>query len=124
VPVENVDFIDSSSCAFPVDVHYDQSRETLRIFSNGDFAVTGALKVTVSNADDPSKSMTINVSGPEFVFVSADGDVVARIVGAGFGPSFSLPIKLVFNHGQILFDVISGSVTEVGVSTDLCTGLS
>jgi hypothetical protein len=121
VPVDNVDFTDSSSCAFPVDIHFDQSRETMRIFSNGDFAITGTLKVTLSNGD---RSVSLNVSGPQFVFVQRDGDLVARFVGASYGPSFTLPITLISFHGQILFDVTSGAVKMHGVTTDVCAALA
>ena len=96
----------------------------MKTFSNGDITVTGALKVTATNANDPSKSVTINVSGPLFVFAS-DGTTLVKLTGSSFGP---LPLALstvYFAHGQIVIDTTTGNAVKVtGTTSDLCAALS
>jgi hypothetical protein len=122
VSVSNTDFVDATSCAFPVGIHTDVSNETAKIFSNGNVIITGALKVTLTNLNDTTKSVSINASGPGFFLVGDNGALLFKGTGAGFGP---LENTIAFVHGLVLIPLVpSGTTLIFGHTVDLCAALS
>jgi len=67
-PVNNPDQTIAGICPFTVFAHFDVDREKVITFSNGNFLITGALKVTFTTST--GKTLSVNVSGPaRFVFM-------------------------------------------------------
>ena len=67
------DFTISGSCSFDVGVHVVANKEYGITFANGATLATGALKMTLTNLSDPSKSITLNVPGPGLFTATSDG---------------------------------------------------
>ena len=83
-PVNNPDQTIAGICPFTVFAHFDVDREKVITFSNGNFLITGTLKVTFTTST--GKTLSANVSGPvRFVF-DANGDLTIYAAGPGFGP--------------------------------------
>jgi hypothetical protein len=61
-PANNPDQTFEGICAFTVFAHFDVDREKVITFSNGNFLVTGALKVTFTTST--GNTLSANVSGP------------------------------------------------------------
>jgi hypothetical protein len=118
-PVENLDFTFHSICPFDVAVHYDVNREQQITFSNGNFLITGALKVTLTATT--GKSLSVNVSGPARFVFDADGNLTVYAEGAGFGPGV-LPDTLALGHGLVIFG--PNGVETRGHFVDLCALLA
>lgn len=53
-------------CGFEVQLEILTNNEYILIFSDGRATVTGALKVRLTNLDDPAQSVVVNVPGPGF----------------------------------------------------------
>jgi hypothetical protein len=86
-------------------------------FTNGNFLITGALKVTLT--DIKGKTLSVNVSGPvRFVF-DANGDLTVYAAGAGFGP---LGDGLFLGHGLVIIGPTS--IETRGHFVDLCALLA
>ena len=77
VPAPGVDFTDTTSCGFDVDVHLTANGQTAKIFSDGTIIVTGPLAATFSAN---GKSVALNVSGPATI---TGESVIGHGVGAG-----------------------------------------
>ena len=78
VPAPSLDFTDTTTCGFDVDVHFTTNGETAKIFSDGTIIVTGALAATF--LADHGKSVALNIAGPATI---TDESVIGRGVGAG-----------------------------------------
>jgi hypothetical protein len=83
VPFPSSDFVDSTSCAFPVSIHVVTNGETAMIFSDGTVIVTGPL---VWQFSANGKTITRNISGPVKITPLADGSVLVIGHGVGAGP--------------------------------------
>lgn len=57
------DFQLTEACPFPVDIEILADKEFVTFFSNGRILVTGKLFVRLTNADKPTKSISVNISG-------------------------------------------------------------
>ena len=57
------DFQLTEACPFPVDIEILANKEFVTFFSNGRILVTGKLFVRLTNADKPTKSISVNISG-------------------------------------------------------------
>lgn len=80
-PAPTQDFVDSSTCAFPVSVHFTVNGETAKTFSSGKTLLTGPLAAQFSAN---GKSVTVNIAGPVTITPTSSGvTVVGRGVGAG-----------------------------------------
>jgi hypothetical protein len=124
----------SGVCAFPVIEHFDVNNETTTIFADGRIEVTGAFKVTLTNATDPTKSIQLNVPGPGSVettsddapLLTAEGRWVFIFVPGNLGPGTSGSLLLTTGKATLLG---SPDGTQVfthtgGTTTDLCALLA
>lgn len=118
------DFTISGSCSFDVGVHVVANKEYGITFANGATLVTGALKATLTNLSDPSKSITLNVPGPGLSTATSDGLTIdAR------GPwLFFFEDVLLYSTGHSTLTVSASGVLSLsqqgGTSTDLCAVLA
>ena len=116
-PAPAADFVDSTSCDFPVSVHFTVNGETAKTFSNGAVLITGPLKAEYSAN---GHTVSLNIAGPVFIQPQDDSvAIVGRGVGAGpvltsggvtlayaAGPvSISPSGEAVLQHGTILLDI-------------------
>jgi hypothetical protein len=100
VPAE--DIIIEGSCAFEVGAHVIANNEYGITFSNGATLVTGALKITVTNLSDPSKSVTLSIPGPGLFTSTSSGGLSID----AYGPWLSFyPDVLMYATGRSLFHV-------------------
>jgi len=51
------------ACPFPVDIEILANKEYVKFFSNGRILITCKLFVRLTNADRPTKSFSVNISG-------------------------------------------------------------
>ena len=118
------DFTITGSCSFDVGVHVVANKEYGITFANGATLVTGALKATLTNLSDPSKSITLNVPGPGLSTATSDGLTIdAR------GPwLFFFEDVLLYSTGHSTLTVSASGVLSLsqqgGTSTDLCAVLA
>lgn len=118
-PVNNPDQTIAGICPFTVFAHFDVDREKVITFSNGNFLITGALKVTLTTSPSTGKTLSVNVSGPvRFVF-DANGDLTIYAEGPGFGP---LGDGLFLGHGLVIIGATS--IETRGHFVDLCALLA
>jgi hypothetical protein len=66
VPAPSEFTLDASICGFDVLVEVLTNKQYAITFSNGMTTVAGALKVRVTNLDDPTQSVVLNIPGPGF----------------------------------------------------------
>ena len=129
------DFTLTDSCSFPVLVHIDTNKEVTTTFTDGHRLVTGALKATLTNTTDPSKSLNVNISGPGTFTSLANGETLQKSVGPWlffFSPNQlgpGTPGRLILTTGTVTAILDSnGNLTEFthtnGTTTDLCTQLA
>ena len=78
-PIE--DFVIEDVCAFPVEYNVLANKEFATTFSDGRQLITGKLKVRLTNLDDPSKSLSVNISGPGVIRVSEEGVFTLKATG-------------------------------------------
>jgi hypothetical protein len=133
-PAPVPDFTVPDSCAFPVLVHTDTNKEVTTVFSNGRVLVTGALKGTLTNLDDPTKSIQVNIPGPGTFTATADGGSLLTASGPWlifFSPDQlgpGTPGQMILTTG--LFTLLTnpdGSQVfthTTGTTTDVCTLLA
>jgi hypothetical protein len=115
-PIPAVDM----DCGYPIQIDVLTSRQVLTTFSDGRMLITGSLKIRVTNADDPQKTMLLNISGP--TQISADGSTFVGVGSAGGPTPGGLPF--VDFHGRLVahFDE-NGNVTSetlTGHFLDVC----
>jgi hypothetical protein len=112
------DFVDTTSCAFPVSVHITLNNETAKIFTSGKVIVTGPLAAQYSAN---GKTLSLNISGPATITSAADGSTSIVGHGVGVGPvltpngvtlgylagtvSISTTGPVVLLHGTLLLDL-------------------
>lgn len=78
------DLVVSGVCPFDVGVDILVNNEFGTLFSDGRFLITGSLKVQFTNLDEPTNSLTANVSGPGVFTPTADGGTVLKAEGRWF----------------------------------------
>ena len=125
-PLPAEDFtLPASICGFELQVEVLTNKEYILLFSDGRATVTGALSVRLTNLDDPTQSMVVNIPGPGFF--DAEGGLTA--VGPWF--FFFLPGELgegspgmaVLTFGRARFDE-TGFHLLAGRQVDLCEALA
>jgi hypothetical protein len=100
-PAPFVDFTDTTTCAFPLEVHFTVNGQTAKIFSDGTIRITGPVKATYTAN---GKSVSLNIAGP--AMISPTGAVTARGVGAG---------PTVLPNGELTFGYLTGLI-EVDIT--------
>jgi hypothetical protein len=118
VPAPSVDFTDTTSCGFDVDIHFTASGETAKIFSDGTIIVTGPLAASFSAN---GKSVTLSVPGPATI----TGESVTGH-GVGAGPTL-LPdgrTTLSYNAGTVDISGPAGVIIHGHMLLDICAALA
>jgi len=119
VPAPSLDFTDTTTCGFDVDVHFTTNGETAKIFSDGTIIVTGALAATFSA--DHGKSVALNIAGP----VTITGEsVIGRGVGAGPTLLPNGQTTLAYNAGTVDISGPAGVIVHGRMLLDICAALA
>jgi hypothetical protein len=118
VPAPGVDFTDTTSCGFDVDVHYTTNGETAKIFSDGKIIVTGPLAATFSAN---GKSVTLNIAGPATI---TGESVIGHGVGAGPTLLPNGQTTLAYNAGVVDISGAAGVIIHGHVLLDICAALA
>lgn len=66
LPAEDLT-LPASICGFEVQVEVLTNKEYILLFSDGRATITGALSVRVTNLDDPTQSIVLNIPGPGLI---------------------------------------------------------
>ena len=122
-------FVIEGSCDFPVLLEEIANKTKLTSFSDGREVVTGKLKVRLTNLDDPSNSLVLNISGPGVTTPRDDGGFTLKATGAWlwfFAPGElgpGSPGMMFTTHGQarlvatgegeLSYRLLSGTRSEV-----------
>ena len=113
-------------CSFPVLVEVIANKEYVTFFEDGRLLVTGKLFVRLTNLDDPSNSLTLNISGPAHI-----SELSERYAGRGLFLLFPEDVGgpgLLLTTGRV--DVVraeDGFVTNFSVkgnTVDICAALA
>jgi hypothetical protein len=125
-PVPAEDFtVPASVCGFEVMVDILTANEKAITFSTGGTLITGALSARLTNADDPSSSIVLNIPGPGLL------DESGGLTAAGPWLLFFLPGDLgegspgllVYTTGLVRLDE-TGFHLLAGRQIDLCAVLA
>ena len=108
-PAPQADYVDTTSCAFPVATHFAVNDEVAKAFTSGTTIITGPLFATYAAN---GKSVTLNISGPGTATVSG-GSVLITGHGVAAGPLVT-PNGLVLSYTAGVV-AISTSPTLEGV---------
>jgi hypothetical protein len=112
-PPEPVEFTGiDTTCGFPVQSTVVGSLGVIYL-PGGDVLVTApATFNTFTNLQDPSKSVTLNITGPAVVEPVQNGQITIHGLGRGvvFSPSFG--IKLLIGEWTFVIDANTGYVLE------------
>lgn len=120
------------ACEFPIEVAVVTNNAVIKIFTSGTEIATGRLVIRVTNIS-ADKSIVLNVSGPGFSRVSADGSATFTLGGRSFffGNAemlYPLEGQATLNSGRIVlrFDETGAflSAQFVGNTQDICAVLA
>jgi hypothetical protein len=122
-PAPAGDFVDTTSCGFPVSVHFTVNGETAKTFSSGSTIITGPLRAEFSAN---GKSVSLNIPGPVFIQVADDGSVTVAGRGVGAGPvQTSSGVTLAYVAGPVSISPSGVATLEHGtILFDVCQALS
>jgi hypothetical protein len=125
VPAPSEFTLDASICGFDVLVEVLTNKQYAITFSNGMTTVAGALKVRVTNLDDPTQSIVLNIPGPGFFdesgVLTATGPWFFFFFPGDLGPGS--PGVLAYTVGLVRLDE-SGLHLLAGRQVDLCAELA
>jgi hypothetical protein len=125
VPAPSEFTLDASICGFDVLVEVLTNNQYAITFSNGMTTVAGALRVRVTNLDDPTQSIGLNIPGPGFFddngVLTATGPWLFFFLPGDLGPGS--PGVLAYTVGLVRLDE-SGLHLLAGRQVDLCTELA
>ena len=117
--------LDASICGFDVLVEVLTNKQYAITFSNGMTAVVGALSVRVTNLDDPTQSIVLNIPGPGFIdesgALTATGPWLFFFFPGELGPGS--PGLLAYTVGKVRVDE-TGFHLLAGHQLDLCAALA
>jgi hypothetical protein len=120
-PVPAEDFaIPADICGFEVGVNILANKGKAITFSDGSTMVTGALKVRLTNLDDPTRSIVLNIPGPGRFSESgltATGPWLFFFLPDELGEGS--PAILAYTTGRVRIDE-AGFHQLGGTRTDLC----
>jgi len=132
-PLPAEDFILNGHCGFDIAVDFVVNNEILTTYydADGDVVrqrVTGALKVRLTNQDDPEHSELFNISGPGTYRELPDGST--QLTGSGTWIHFGItdqPGAMLLMHGPFTANISDEGffLTEIPNNTqDVCALLS
>jgi hypothetical protein len=117
-----------------VEYHVLANKEFATTFNDGRQLITGTLKVRLTNLDDPSKSLTVNISGPRVVRVTEQGVFTLKATGrwlffffpGDFGPGE--PGLMVITTGRAILRIDAEGDFSFshprGTTADVCAALA
>jgi hypothetical protein len=124
-PLPADDFtIPATICGFEVEVEFLANKAKALIFSSGRMTVTGQLMVRLTNADDATKSIELNIPGPGFfdeTGLTGTGPWLLFFEEDELAPG--TPALLVFVSGHFRIDE-NGYTLLGGTEIDLCEALA
>jgi hypothetical protein len=123
-PAPGSNFVDTTTCGFPVSVTFVVNGQTAKAFSDGRTIVTGPL---VASFSANGKTVTLNISGPATITIT-DSSVTVVGHGLGAGP-LSTPgggVTLAYDTGLATIDPNTGvaTLTHGTVFLDICAALA
>lgn len=125
VPAPSEFTLDASICGFDVLVEVLTNKQYAITFSNGMTTIAGALSVRLTNLDDPTNSIVLNIPGPGFVdesgVLTATGPWLFFFFPGDLGPGS--PGVLAYTVGRVRLDE-SGLHLLAGRQVDLCAELA
>lgn len=114
-------------CSFPVDMTFPVNGESSITFfdSAGNptrTLINGPLVVTLTNADDPSKTLTQNISGPGQIIYNADGSETITFLG---NSAVFVQDGILLTRGRVVGLAASPTATTViltatGLQSNVC----
>jgi hypothetical protein len=120
-PLPAEDFtIPADICGFEVAVNILTNKTKAIMFGDGRTMITGALKVRLTNLDDPTKSIVLNIPGPgkfDESGLTATGPWLFFFLPDELGEGS--PAILAYTTGQVRIDD-AGFHQLGGTRTDLC----
>ena len=120
-PLPAEDFaLPADICGFEVAVDILANKEKAIMFSDGRTMVTGALKVRLTNLDDPTRSIALNIPGPgtfDESGLTATGPWLFFFFPGDLGEGS--PAMLAYTTGRVRIDD-AGFHQLGGTRTDLC----
>ena len=131
VPLVNTPFEANGFCSFPVEVAFPVNNETMLTWSDSAgnpirSHIEGHLVATLTNGLNPSKSVTVNISGPGEIVYNSDGTETITFLGSSgvFVLQGSQPV-LLLTSGRVVVVAASPTslgtiVTEVGRQANVC----
>jgi hypothetical protein len=123
-PAPSADFVDTTSCAFPVTVHFTVNRETAKTFANGTTIITGPLFAQYSAN---GKSLTLDISGPGKLTIS-NGSALFIGHGVGAGPLVTPNgVILAYAAGRVTISTtptLSATLLNGHVLLNICDALA
>lgn len=139
VPTTLMDFVlpatsddpEQGVCTFPVRVADEYSGQKVRLYADGSTKGTGQLLTRLTNVDQPSKNILVNISGPGRTYTDAAGVFHFILKGAsltwvtkGKDTTGTVPIGLYLRHGSVDYDGDFNLLSYTGTAEDLCAALS
>jgi len=116
VPITPSTFTVSGACSFDVQFDVLVNGEVAKTFTNGEMIITGRLVVRLTNLSNPSKSIVVQINGPEI----EPPDATAFYTS---GSSLIFFPGILLTHGPVA--TTSDSITQTSASSvDLCAVLA
>jgi len=122
VPI-NQTFFFSGICAFTVQVTVTGKAGVINLPNGGFILTSPAESGTFTNLSDPTKSVTLNITGTDHISFDQNGDTIQTLAGRNAFVSPSVGLLLLIGNFTFVTDpngnIISGP-TGSGTITDIC----
>lgn len=116
-------FIFRDICGFDVQATATGKEGVINLPSGGIILTAPALRGTFTNLSDPTKSVTLNVTGPVHISFDQNGDTIYRLTGRNEAEDPSFGLLLLVGDFTFVYDsngtLISGP-TGHGQITNIC----
>lgn len=112
-----------ASCAFPVQVLATGKSKTIKLPGNRFIFTSPGLKATLTNLADPSKQVTLNITGAFHQRTEPDGSVVTVVTGRNFLTDPFAGVVLAVGHFSYVFDADGNLIQPLagqGQLTNVC----
>ena len=119
----NQTFVFSGICAFNVQVTVTGKAGVINLPSGGFILTSPGQSGTFTNLSDPTKSVTLNITGTDHISFDQNGDTINTLIGRNAFVSPSVGLLLLIGNFTFVTDpngnIISGP-TGTGTITDIC----
>ncbi|MFN8159256.1 MAG: hypothetical protein U0R68_17705 [Candidatus Nanopelagicales bacterium] len=121
-------FVLEGVCDFPIVYDETVNKGVMTFFPDGHRAGTGSYKVRITNANDPTKSMDINATGPQWFYPDGTDKLGGHTLFILFqGWDFTSGLYLGTGNWSIAFDDQGGIVSITGnghIGPNLCSKIA